>query len=107
MSELIDGTTIKIGKKDFVVPALNLKQIRTMLPKIQNMGAVSAGMVDTNQIDTMFEVILAAITRNYPEIDKEFLEENIDANNAEIIIKAIMGKSGLVKTSGEAAAGNL
>ena len=32
MSELINGTSIKVGVKEYTVPALNFKQIRTLMP---------------------------------------------------------------------------
>ena len=105
MSELIDGVEVKVGVKKYVVPALNFKQIRTLMPKIQQLTDIGATMSD-EQIDNVFTVIQAAMSRNYPDINKEFLEENIDMNNVRPIINAIMGQSGLVKTSGEAAAGN-
>lgn len=105
MSLLIDGVSIKIGVKEYIVPALNFKQIRTLMPKIQQLTNIGATMND-EQMDNVFTVIHAAISRNYPEINKEFLEENIDMNNVRPIINAIMGQSGLVKASGEATAGN-
>jgi ankyrin repeat protein len=105
MSALIDGVSIKVGVKEYIVPALNFKQIRTLMPKIQQLTNIGATMND-EQMDNVFTVIHAAISRNYPEINKEFLEENIDMNNVRPIINAIMGQSGLVKASGEATAGN-
>lgn len=106
MSQLIEGVAIKIGVKEYIIPALNFKQIRTLMPKIQKLSAVGATMSD-EQMDDVFTVIQAAVSRNYPEINKDFLEDNIDMNNVRPIINAIMGQSGLVKTSGEAAAGSL
>lgn len=105
MSALIDGVTIKIGVKEYTVPALNFKQIRTLMPKIQELTNIGATM-NEDQMDNVFTVIHAAVSRNYPELNKDFLEENIDMNNVKPIINAIMGQSGLVKTSGEATAGN-
>ena len=105
MSGLVEGITIRIGTKDFVVPALNFKQLRQLMPKIKNMAVVGAEMTD-QQMGEVVEVVHAAVSRNYPELNKEYLDENIDMNNVRQIIAAIMGKSGLVKTSGEATAGN-
>lgn len=105
MSALIDGVSIKVGVKEYIVPALNFKHIRTLMPKIQELTNIDATMSE-EQMDNVFTVIHAAISRNYPEINKEFLEENIDLNNVKPIMNAIMGQSGLVKTSGEAQAGN-
>lgn len=105
MSQLIEGVAIKIGAKEYIVPALNFKQLRLLMPKIKGMVADGASM-SAEQMDDVFTVIQAAISRNYPEINKEFLEENIDMNNVNPVIKAIMGQSGLVKTSGEPATGN-
>lgn len=105
MSGLIEGVAIKIGTKEYIVPALNFKQIRALMPKIQNLSVIGATM-DGAQMDDVFSVIQAAVSRNYPEISKDFLEDNIDMNNIKPIVNAIMGQSGLVKTSGEATAGN-
>lgn len=105
MSGLIEGVAIKIGAKEFVVPALSFKQLRQLMPKIKGMAVVGAEMTD-QQMGEVVEVVHAAVSRNYPELNKEYLDENIDMNNVRQIIAAIMGQSGLVKTSGEATAGN-
>lgn len=105
MSQLIEGVKISIGAKEFIVPALSFKQLRQLMPKIKGMAVVGAEITD-EQMGDIVEVVHAAVSRNYPELAKDYLEENIDMNNVRPIINAIMGQSGLVKTSGEATAGN-
>jgi len=104
---MIEGTTIAIGDKEYVVPALSFGQIKRLIPKIQVLQSVTSSLT-SEQMEAVVEVVQTALKRNYPEITADDVEDMLDLSNAPRIIKAILGGSGFVQgeNMGEAPAGN-
>jgi hypothetical protein len=100
MAEIIDGTTVRMGGVDYVVAPLNFRQVRALQSKITTLGQI-AGVVSDEQMSAIIEITKAALSRNYPEITVEQVEDMIDLGNAGKVIGAIMGVSGLEKKAGE------
>lgn len=99
-----DGVVIKIGATKRVVPALTLRQIKTLREE-GHLGALSTitGEPSQAQLESLLIVCQAALSRNYPEMTVEELEDDIDLNTLQSIVKAVVGQSGLeVVESGEA-----
>ena len=96
---MIEGIVIQMGGKEFTVPALSLGQVRRLLPKIEKISTVN-GLLNAEQMDCIVDVVHAAVIRNYPALTKEEVEDLIDLGNAAVIIKAVMGQSGLVRKDG-------
>lgn len=94
---MIEGKTINLGGEEYVVPPLNLGQIRRLQKEIENIGRLDAASLDDNAVDTMLNVILAGMSRNYPELTKEKLEGLIDLGNMRAVTEAVLGVSGLKK----------
>ena len=103
---MIEGVQISLGGKEYIVPALNFRQLRELKEPMSKLNATANGIPDDVAFDAGLSIIEAAIKRNYPDITREQVEEMIDLSNFKIILPAIMGASGLVKTStlGEAVA---
>ena len=89
---MIEGIDIRIGGKTLTFPSLSLKQVRVLLPKLQT---ATASSFDAENMDTILEVVHAALTRNYPEMTKEELEDGLDMRNMAQAMKAVMAISGL------------
>lgn len=102
---MIEGTRITIGGEEYVIPALSFGQIKKLLPKIQILQSV-AGSLTEEQMNAVAEVVQTALSRNYPDMTIEKVEDILDLSNAPKIIKAILGGSGFVQGEpGEALAG--
>lgn len=99
---MIDGEKIRFGSQDYIVPALNLKQLRTLSKKIDSVlkGNPSSDEEAQAQYDATIEVIQAALTRNYPEISMDFVETYVDMNNMQQVVLAILGRSGIKQADG-------
>jgi hypothetical protein len=100
--ELIEGVTLRIGRRDYVVPPLNLKGVKRaqkLVPMLGNEG-------DPVSIDAALEIVHLAVTRNYPEVTVEQLEEDIDLGNLMAIVQAVLSLAGFTapKATGETAA---
>jgi len=102
--ELIDGAEIKMGGKLWVVPALSFKQVKRLLP---TMGRVGSGNVTPENMGDMAEVVHAALSRNYPDVTLDDVEDMLDLSNALSLFLAVMGQSGMeMRQQGEAQAGS-
>ena len=99
---MIEGVTVTLAGRDFVVPALSLKQVRTLGPQIADLQA-NAGDFGGKAFESGMVVIQAAMSRNYPEITVAELEDVVDLRNFARIVQAVMGVSGL---DAKAEAGN-
>lgn len=109
-ADLHEGTPVRMGGRDFIVPALTMGQVKQLkesgkLARIFEVNVLSP----QEDIDLALEVIQSAMARNYPEITIKELEDILDAKNTSKVILSIMGMSGLIRTdgddSGEAQAG--
>jgi hypothetical protein len=105
MADIIDGVTIRMGAREFVVPPMNLKLMRRLLPKINSLRNLDASM-DGAQMDVMVEIVHSVLTRNYPALTTDEVEDLLDFRNMQPVLTAIMGVSGLEKPEGEAQAGS-
>ena len=96
-----EGTAVQMAGRTWIVPPLSLGQVRRLQPNIDRLGATDAAL---SVMDDGIELILAALTRNYPELTKrELADEMLDLGNFRQVIDAVMGMSGLTQ-KGEARA---
>lgn len=90
------GISIAMGGRDWVVPALTLGQLVALHDKIQDIATVSAPELTPAQVEDFVAIVHAAVARNYPEVTREQLrDELIDLGNAREIMVAILTGSGL------------
>jgi hypothetical protein len=95
-----DGERLKLGDRECVVPPLNWRRIRKILPILGRMKDITAGgglTITEPMLDDSVTVIYEAVSRNYPDITRDELEELVDLVNAPKVIMAVMGLSGLLQ----------
>jgi hypothetical protein len=101
------GQEQDLGGITYVVPPLALGAVKELLPRIQKVVTMG-GIPSAEDIDTMIDVIGAAIRRNYPDVTSAELLELVDIGNVQPLFRMIMGLSGLKTvedTSGNSGAG--
>lgn len=101
MDSKFEGVALKFGEGEFVIPPLNLGQVKRLIPLIEKMRN---GTDDAEKFDAVVTVAHAALSRNYPDLTIEQVEEMVDLGNLKKVIDAVMGISGFV--SGEAQPGS-
>ncbi len=99
---MIEGMTLKIGGAEYIIPPLNFRQLKKLYPVIEQMQKTDNPM---DQMQAVVTIAQAALSRNYPEMTIEQVEEMIDLNNIRQVIEAIMGISGFLR--GEAVRGSV
>jgi hypothetical protein len=72
------------------------------MPKVRQMTEVRVGMGEA-EIGVLVEFVTAAISRNFPEMTPETVENLLDLGNAANVLSVILTGSGL-KPTGEALA---
>jgi hypothetical protein len=94
---MIDGVTMQIAGREWVIPPLNLKQLKKLGPKLNQIPAGPATVMPTEeQLGNILELIHSALSRNYPDLTLDEVEDMIDLGNMVKVIQAVMGISGLV-----------
>ena len=102
MAVLHEGTTVKMGGRDFILPPLTLKALRRLGPTIANLSDL-AGVPTPEQVDAMVELVHASAVRNYPELTMDDLLDLLDLGNLPEVFPAVMAASGLKRSAvGEA-----
>lgn len=92
MSDLIEGVAVKLGGREYIVPALSLGFIRRnwdLLNSIDELTGIEA-------IEAVTVIAHAALSRNYPELKRDAVEEMLDARSIPLLMAAIKEASGFV-----------
>lgn len=96
--ELIDGVTLKVGRREFIVPPLNLKGVK----RAQQLIPLLQDVTSTEGVDAAIEVVWLALKRNYPDVTLEQLEEDVDLGNLLALTNAVLSVAGFTpKPTGE------
>lgn len=105
MAEFFEGVKLRIGRQDYIVPALSMRQLKQYEKTIaQTQKSLGAAMSPAD-IDKFVEVIHAAVSRNYPDVTLDQMLDAIDLRSLPTLFPAVMGISGLeAKQQGEAQA---
>ena len=88
--ELIPGPAVVIVGREFIVPPLSLKRFKRA---IQLLPALEAG--DAGVFDAVAELAHLALSRNYPDLTRDALEEMLDAQSVPRVLAAVLEASGL------------
>lgn len=91
------GVDVSIGGTVRTVPPLGIRKLRVMLPRIQSMEFDASGLPTEASEETAYDLIHAALKRNYPDLDREELIDALDIFSFPKALDAVMGGSGLVK----------
>ncbi len=111
---LLEGDELRLGGRNWIVPPLNFRQLKTMQPLLERVGRIGLKM-GAQEIDDVVHLVHAALSRNYPDLAEAEVAEMIDLANAARAVRAVAGVSGLVPrgeekspelTVGEAGAGS-
>lgn len=95
------GEQVKLAGQDYIVPSLSVKQARNLWPKIRelNKGITMDNIPDKMSIAT--EIIHAALSRNYPNLKLEEVEDMIDMSNFRRVVGLVTASTGLKGDPGD------
>lgn len=98
--QLIPGLTITIGHRKLVVPPLNLarvKRLKDELAILTDKQLASGDNSGFQHMEASVTIIHTALTRNYPDLTREEVEDLVDMGNIAPVLSAVLGQSGFVQ----------
>lgn len=98
----VKGIPLEIGGTTFIVPPLPLGALEHLLPRINNYQKSSSMSMDDVQV--VIDSAHAALKRNYPDMERDFVADSIGLENMQEIMEAVMDVSGLKRKQIEASA---
>ncbi|MEC0276806.1 hypothetical protein [Peribacillus frigoritolerans] len=96
--------TLRNGKK-YSVPPLTLKNARQLMKKLRtvNVDAIILNFIPTGNDDLdkkregdLFDILIMAFV-NYPEVDRDYIDEFMDLETARNVIDTLIGINGIKK----------
>ena len=96
---MIEGTEINMGGEAFIVPPLNFKRVKRLKASLETLSRLNPATSDMTdkQLEAAIDVVHTALTRNYPDMERDRVEELLDLRNLPHVMAAIMGQSGFVQ----------
>ena len=105
MPELFEGVKLRIGRGDYVVPALTVRQLKQFRPVLTGMERFKVSDPSDEDLDQVLGMVHAALSRNYPDLTVEQLQDMVDLRSLPAIVKAIAGQTGLDRAQPGTASG--
>lgn len=92
--KLIEGVEVEMGGETWVLPPLSLGRLRKLKHLFENFN--SASHTQDEMIDATVELVHAALIRNYPDMTKERVEDDLlDLGNFMVVLNKLCNISGL------------
>lgn len=90
-----EGEPVRLGKNVYIVPSLSIKQAKKLWPLMMEMDAkgITKETIPEQQ-DACVAIIHAALTRNYPNLGREELDDLIDMSNIRTLMLIVSAQSG-------------
>lgn len=88
---MIEGTKINLGGTDYIVPALNFRQLKQFDVQIRGIQRLGESSDPMKELDTLVPVITAALQRNYPDLTADAVTELLDLGNYKSVFEAVLG----------------
>jgi hypothetical protein len=102
------GTKLKLRSNEYWVPSLSFDEVERFaldgtLAKVPQNGVTMLAIPESRE--AAMTVLLAALRWNYPEITRNEVARELDLDNCEMAMAAVMGSTKLLKLGQEAGAG--
>ncbi len=103
---MLAGTKLIIGERELIVPPLTLKHLRTLGPRLKDLGEIKADALPTDeQFDLIGEVVHMALSRNYPDMTRDEVDGLLDIGNMFYMVNAVLAASGFERGAAKGAPG--
>lgn len=96
--KLIDGTRVKIGTEEFIVPPLSFRGIKNAWPVIDKLSKIDTTDGSPIPYNEVVDFIIISLKPNYPRIKRNKILGLLTLTNFEEVLNGIMEASGLKKT---------
>jgi hypothetical protein len=93
-----EGIPIKLGRSSdgkprvLVLPPLAFRQLKKFRTQLADFDS---SVLSDESIDLVRDIAIAALKRNYPDMDFSFMEDVLDAGNMLHVMQCVMDVSGM------------
>ena len=95
----VPGVVYDFYGRRLILAPLNMGALRQLMDRLTGFG----GEPSLGQVDTIVDAVYASLHRNYPNITRDEVENDlVDIANAEDLLPIIMHRSGLKNTNDDA-----
>lgn len=91
------GKWVLIGGEEFLVPPLSLRSVVDLEDRVQALRNIEAGRPTPEQMNTVAEIVHAALARNYPSISVDDVGDMLDLGNFDAVLSAVLSIGGFRK----------
>lgn len=97
MTEQLEGVTVKIGRRDFIVPSFSLNAARKVERLLQ--AQFEPGAPETVEAvgARAVEIVRIALAQNYPEVTDEEIGDLLNMDNVADVLIDVAAAGGLLK----------
>lgn len=81
-----EGEAIRLNGKDYIVSSLSLRQFKRFQTKLAEFETFS----DVEKLDFMIFLIVKCLQKNYPDLSKDWFEDNITPTRLPIIFSYVI-----------------
>lgn len=96
---MIEGVKITMAGMEYVVPPLSFRQLKSLTDDVEGLAAAGNNL-SAGQMDMAVRIIHSALSRNYPGMTVEQVEEMVDLGNFQQVVEAVLGAAGLKSSAG-------
>ena len=96
------GVTLKLGDRELEIPPLSIGQLKRLAKEVSALQELKPGTaINVDMMDMFLNVVHAALSRNYDDVPREWLEDAVDLGNMVDVINAVMNVSGFERRFNE------
>jgi hypothetical protein len=99
-----EGEVVRLGDRDYTIPSLSVKQAKNLWANMLELDKGVTAETLPSKYELALPIILAAMSRNYPDLKLEELEDLVDMKNFRVLMRIVSGQSGLATGGAEPAA---
>jgi len=93
------GQWVTIGDEAYRIPPLGFLQIQEFGEDVASLDKIEGNRPSNEQMQTIFRIVHAAMSRNYPDLTVEEVADMIDLGNYTQILIVVLAISGFEKRS--------
>ncbi len=99
----VKGIPLDLGGKSYILPPSSLATLEAFAKPLDEMNAVFAGQREMSVRDMLFvaDFAHACLLRNYPQITREEVAQNIGLENVVDVMQMCLDTSGLMRKAHE------
>lgn len=110
-----DGRVVRLAGEDWIIPPLTFRLMKKHQEAIDSFGAVvrepspdetpeeasarmrQAAQASVDRIEKMIDIVIDAMKRNYPDLERDNLEDLLDMENTQAAYRAALGLAEIKK----------